>query len=131
MSEKILLSCETFEEYPDGIIRVKSNTNLMYIKKDDKVFVTREVIRHVISHDTKIESIIDYKDVIDGSIVLTIDMIKSNDDIKIKYVGDCGNVTQITPLDQVLNLKRNSVRYLNLNDINNLENYGSIKRNKL
>lgn len=128
MSEKILISCETFEEYPDGIIRVKTNTNLMYIKKDNKVFITREVLRHVISDDTKVESIIDYKNVKDGSIVLTIDMIKSEDDIKIKYVGDSEGVTQITPLDQILKLKGNSVYYLNLNDINNLENYENSKK---
>lgn len=128
MSEKILTSCETFEEYPDGIIKVKVNTNLMYIKKDNKVFITREVLRQAISDDTKVESIIDYKNVKDGSVVLTIDMIRTKDDIKINYLDNSGEVSMISPLDQILKLRGNSVSYLNLEDINNLENFENSKR---
>ena len=120
MNAKILKDFETFEEFPDGVLEVKNNTNLVYIQKGTETFVAREILKKVSGDNSNLEYELKYKDVIDNKVRLTAEIQKQNEKTIISYPKEPFKVYGITHLNEILNIKENSAYYLTLEDIMNL-----------
>lgn len=123
MEEKVLMDFESFAEFPNGILKVEKNSNLVYIKKDNDNFVARELIKSVDSDGLKATYLISYYDITNNKYILTLEFVKALDD-KFSFVNlDSNYNIQIIPLSKILKLKTNSVSYLYLDDITQLVNF--------
>ena len=129
MEEKILSSYDTFEEFPDGILVVKENTNAMYIQKGRENFVAREFLKYASGDEKESEFVIDYKDVITGKTVLTSHIIRTDESTKINYVNEKDRIYDIIPLDKIFSVKGINTYSLSIADICTLINYKSEEPN--
>ena len=123
MSTKILKDFETFEEFPNGVLEIKSNTNLVYIEKENGTFIAREFFKKVSSDNLNLQYEIKYKNVINNDIILTAKIIKENNKTIINYPKEFLKVYQVTHLNEILNIKGNDSYYLTLEEIINLYSY--------
>ena len=123
MEERILKCYDTFEEFPDGILVIKENTNVMYIQKGRDAYIAREFLNSATGDELQSEFIVDYKDVITGKTVLTSHIIKTEEDTKINYLTTQIKVYDIIPLDKILNINGNKISELTLDDICVLINF--------
>lgn len=120
MDAKILKDFETFEEFPDGVLEVKNNTNLVYIQKGTETFVAREFLKKVSGDNSNLEYELKYKDVVDNRVKLTAEIIKTTDKTVISYPKEPFKIYQLIHLNEILNIKENNPYYLTLEDIINL-----------
>ena len=130
MNEKILSDFETFEEFPNGILLVKKNTNLMYIIKGKELFITREFVDSVSNRNDSIIHCLSYYDVTNNEKILSIKLIKSLVDSK-KYCLSQNLDIRIMPLSMILDLKEESKSYLNINDVKALTNFQEETKEKI
>lgn len=123
MSEKILKDFETFEEYPEAVLEIKPNTNLVYIQKGEETFVAREFLKKMTGDDSSVEYVLKYKDVINNKVKLTAEIKNENGTTVINYPKEPFKVYQIIHLDEILNIKYNDRYYFSLNDVITLCNF--------
>ena len=111
MEDQILKNYESFAEKSNGVLLVENNSNLMYIKIGEDIFVTHEFISSIDVDNSNIIYTITYYNVKDNKKVLELKIVKtlaggivtcSNEDSKV----------QILPLIKLLNIKGNSKYYL-------------------
>lgn len=120
MDARILKDFETFEEFPDGVLKIDKNTNLVYIQKGTETFVAREYLKKMSGDNSNLEYELKYKDVIDNKVRLTAEIKKQNEKTIINYPKEPFKVYGIIHLNEILNVKENSPYYLTLEDIINL-----------
>lgn len=120
MDAKILKDFETFEEFPDGVLEIKNNTNLVYIQKGTDAFVAREYLKKISGDNTNLEYELKYRDVINNKVILTAEIKNENVKTIINYPKEPFKVYQVANLDEILNIKENSPYYLSFEDIVNL-----------
>ncbi len=120
MQEKVLTSYETFEEFPDGVVEIRNNTNLIYIQLSSEIFIAREFLKKAEGDESNVECIIDYKNIIDGKVILTIHIMKNKGITNVNYLNETNEIPKIIPLCKLLSIKENSTYYMGLEDINNL-----------
>ena len=123
MEERILKCYDTFEEFPDGILVIKENTNVMYIQKGRDAYIAREFLTRACGDEKESEFIIDYKDVITGKTVLTSHIIRTDKTMKINYINEQTIVRDIRPLNEIFNVKGENVYLLSYDDIFTLINF--------
>ena len=123
MSTKILKDFETFEEFPDGVLEINSNTNLVYIEKENETFIAREILKKMSGDNSNLEYELKYKDVINNNVILTAEIKKENEETVISYPKEPFKVYQIIHLNEILNIKENNPYYLSLEDIMNLYSF--------
>ena len=123
MQEKVLKDFETFEEFPNAVLEIKPNTNLVYIEKGNEAFIAREVLKKLSSDNSNVEYELKYKDVINNKIRLTAEIRKENGTTVIDYPKEPHKVHQIIHLDEILKIKENSFYYFTLEDVQNLESF--------
>jgi len=117
MHKKILKDFETFEEFPDGVLEINNNTNLVYIQKGTETFIAREFLKKLSGDNSSIEYELKYKDVIDNKVRLTAEIKKENGKTVINYPKEPFKVYQVIHLNEILNIKENNSYYLSLEDI--------------
>jgi len=117
MHKKILKDFETFEEFPDGVLEINNNTNLVYIQKGTETFIAREFLKKLFEDNSSIEYELKYKDVIDNKVRLTAEIKKENGKTVINYPKEPFKVYQVIHLNEILNIKENNSYYLSLEDI--------------
>jgi len=123
MEEKNLRDFESFNEFPNGILKVEKNSNLVYIEKNNNNFVARELIESANSDGLKATYLISYYDVINNKYILTLEFTKTLDD-KFSFVDIKNNSNkQIIPLCKILKLRNDSSSCLDLEDITHLINF--------
>lgn len=120
MDAKILRDFETFDEFPDGVLKINSNTNLVYIQKGTEAFIAREFLKKMSGDDSIVEYELKYKDIINNKVRLTAEIKKENEKTIINYPKEPFKVYQVIHLNEILNIKENSSYYLTLEDIINL-----------
>lgn len=123
MTEKILTDYETFEEFPNGKLLVNKNSNLIYIKLQDRTYITREFVNEIIIDGENAEYRIEYYNVQNNEKVFTLNVIKQISNNSIKYINN-RNI-YLVPLSQILNIKGNSIIYLDFDDINRITEFKS------
>ena len=123
MREVVLKNCESFAEFPDGLLLVKENCNLMYLKKSSEIYIVREFINSIAADTSSVEYIISYYNVKDNKKVLTLKIVRMllEDDI---IFTDKEKDIDIIPLDKLLNIETNEKVYLNEEEICNIINFG-------
>lgn len=121
MNEIYLKQEETFFEYPDKYLRIKSNSNLYYIEIDDNKFVARSNIDSLESTlDSNVNILTQsFYSVLDGMKVLSCKKVILNN----KVVASTKSDVKIIRLSKILNLTGNSVVDFSLDDINTLLNF--------
>lgn len=121
MDEIYLKQEETFFEYPDKYLRIKSNSNLYYIEIDDNKFVARSNIDSLESTlDSNVNILTQsFYSVLDGMKVLSCKKVILNN----KVVASTKSDVKIIRLSKILNLTGNSVVDFSLDDINTLLNF--------
>ena len=112
----------TFYELPDAVLKVTEKSNLVRIQKGDKAFVAREIIDSIIAENDIATYIVNYYDVIDGSKVLSLEIKRSVITNKVLNPEVTKNI-DIILLSKIFNVTYDSVRYLNLDEVNALINY--------
>lgn len=118
MDEIYLKEEETFFEYPDKYLRIKSNSNLYYIEIDGNKFVARSNIDSLESTlDSNVNILTQsFYSVLDGMKVLSCKKVILNN----KVVASTKSNVKIIRLSKILNLTGNSVVEFSLDDINTL-----------
>lgn len=121
MDEIYLKQEETFFEYPDKYLRIKSNSNLYYIEIDDNKFVARSNIDSLESTlDSNVNILTQsFYSVLDGMKVLSCKRVILNN----KVVASTKSDVKIIKLSKILNLTGNSAVDFSLDDINTLLNF--------
>ncbi len=121
MDEIYLKQEETFFEYPDKYLRIKSNSNLYYIEIDNNKFVARSNIDSLESTlDSNVNILTQsFYSVLDGMKVLSCKKVILNN----KVVASTKSDVKIIRLSKILNLTGNSVVDFSLDDINTLLNF--------
>lgn len=121
MNEIYLKQEETFFEYPDKYLRIKSNSNLYYIEIDDNKFVARSNIDSLESTlDSNVNILTQsFYSVLDGMKVLSCKKVILNN----KVVASTKSDVKIIRLSKILNLTGNSAVDFSLDDINTLLNF--------
>ena len=119
MKEIILGSYDTFDEIPEGLLLVKENSNLMYIRIGSDVFIAREFIDTVLADNTNYSFILSYYNVKNNEKILTLE-VKKDIEKDTTLMTSIKSNTNIIRLSKVLNIKNNKVIMLSLEDINNL-----------
>lgn len=121
MDEIYLKEEETFFEYPDKYLRIKSNSNLYYIEIDGNKFVARSNIDSLESTlDSNVNILTQsFYSVLDGMKVLSCKKVILNN----KVVASTKSNVKITRLSKILNLTGNSVIEFSLDDINTILNF--------
>lgn len=121
MDEIYLKQEETFFEYPDKYLRIKSNSNLYYIEIDDNKFVARSNIDSLESTlDSNVNILTQsFYSVLDGMKVLSCKKVILNN----KVVASTKSDVKIIRLSKILNLTGNSAVDFSLDDINTLLNF--------
>lgn len=112
----------TFYELPDAVLKVTEKSNLVRIQKGDKAFVAREIIDSIIAENDIATYIVNYYDVIDGSKVLSLEIKRSVITNKVLNPEVTKNIDMMH-LSKIFNVTYDSVRYLNLDEVNALINY--------
>ncbi len=118
MDEIYLKQEETFFEYPDKYLKIKSNSNLYYIEIDGNKFVARSNIDSLESTlDSNVNILTQsFYSVLDGMKVLSCKKVILNN----KVVASTKSDVKIIRLSKILNLTGNSVVEFSLDDINTL-----------
>lgn len=118
MDEIYLKQEETFFEYPDKYLKIKSNSNLYYIEIDGNRFVARSNIDSLESTlDSNVNILTQsFYSVLDGMKVLSCKKVILNN----KVVASTKSDVKIIRLSKILNLTGNSVVEFSLDDINTL-----------
>lgn len=121
MDEIYLKQEESFFEYPDKYLRIKSNSNLYYIEIDDNKFVARSNIDSLESTlDSNVNILTQsFYSVLDGMKVLSCKKVILNN----KVVASTKSDVKIIRLSKILNLTGNSAVDFSLDDINTLLNF--------
>lgn len=121
MDEIYLKQEETFFEYPDKYLKIKSNSNLYYIEIDGNKFVARSNIDSLESTlDSNVNILTQsFYSVLDGMKVLSCKKVILNN----KVVASTKSDVKIIRLSKILNLTGNSVVDFSLDDINTLLNF--------
>ena len=121
MDEIYLKQEETFFEYPDKYLRIKSNSNLYYIEIDNNKFVARSNIDSLESTlDSNVNILTQsFYSVLDGMKVISCKKVILNN----KVVASTKSDVKIIRLSKILNLTGNSVVDFSLDDINTLLNF--------
>ena len=112
----------TFYELPDAVLKVTEKSNLVRIQKGDKAFVAREIIDSIIAENDIATYIVNYYDVIDGSKVLSLEIKRSVITNEVLNPEVTKNIDMMH-LSKIFNVTYDSVRYLNLDEVNALINY--------
>ena len=129
MDQEILKSFETFDENPDGVLIVDKTSNLMYIKKNDKVFIAREFIKKIICDQENMTIFVDYYAVTDNSLITSIKIVKTISDNNIKYIKREGK-TKIIPMNEYFKIINNDKYILDKKLIKDIEEEQIIKVKK-
>lgn len=129
MDQEILKSFETFDENPDGVLIVDKTSNLMYIKKNDKVFIAREFIKKIICDQENMTIFVDYYSVKDNSLITSIKIVKIISDNRIKYIKREGK-TKIIPMNEYFKIINNDKYILDKKLIKDIEEEQIIKVKK-
>lgn len=129
MDQEILKSFETFDENPDGVLIVDKTSNLMYIKKNDKVFIAREFIKKIICDQENMTIFVDYYSVKDNSLITSIKIVKIISDNRIKYIKREGK-TKIIPINEYFKIINNDKYILDKKLIKDIEEEQIIKVKK-
>lgn len=122
MEELILRNYESFTENPLGVLLVKENSNLMYLRIARKAFVVREFIDNIVSDNDNIKYVICYYDVKNNEKVLTLSLERSLFSGEIKKSNKREDMN-IIPLSKILNIKDNERTILSMEDIDNIINF--------
>lgn len=122
MEAIVLKNYETFDEFPNGLLVVKENSNLMYVRVGRRTFIAREFINCIEFESGYIKCIVSYFNVKNNENILTIDTKKSIREKSVEILSQLKNI-DIIPLNSVLNIKQNKVTYLGLQDINNIVDF--------
>ena len=112
----------TFYELPGAVLKVTEKSNLVRIQMDEKAFVAREIIENIVAENDIATYIVNYYDVIDGSNVLSLELkrsIKTNEVLN----PEINKNIDIILLSKIFNVNYDSVRYLNLDEVNALISY--------
>ena len=112
----------TFYELPDAVLKVTEKSNLVRIQKGDKAFGAREIIDSIIAENDIATYIVNYYDVIYGSKVLSLEIKRSVITNEVLNPEVTKNI-DIILLSKIFNVTYDSVRYLNLDEVNALINY--------
>lgn len=108
---------QTYEEFPEGILEVKKNSNTFIVIKDDEKFIVRQNIDQVSFEEENgkynIISKLSFYDVIDDALICCVNNINGN--VKTKK-----NFFSIQHLSKYLGLKEDQKVCLGLNDIKEL-----------
>ena len=122
MEDQILKNYESFDEKMDAILLVGNNSNLMYIKKGEDIFIAHEFINSVITDNSNIIYTTTYYNVKDNKKILELKIVKTLAGGIVTYSNEDSKV-QILPLSKLLNIKGNSKYYLTEQDVDTLINY--------
>ena len=68
MEEIVLKNYETFDEIPNGLLQVKENSNLMYVRIGKNSFIAREFIDSIEFEDEYIKYIVSYFNVTNNTL---------------------------------------------------------------
>lgn len=122
MNENVLKSLETFNEFPDKYLKIKSDSNYYFINKKIDSFVTEKKIDSIflvkIYGKEKIVEKESFYDVISGKLVLKTECIENLDGSAKEYIKKEKNVILIE-LNSILENK-DEVFYLSKMDIKKL-----------
>lgn len=120
MDQEILKSFKTFDENPDGVLIVDKTSNLMYIKKNDKIFIAREFIKKIVCDQENMTIFVDYYAVTDNSLITSVKILKTISDNKIKYIKREGK-TKIIPMNEYFKIINDDKCILDRNSIKDIE----------
>lgn len=122
MDSLILRTYETFDEIPEANLLVNQNSNLMYVRIGRNVFIAREFIDKIIFDNSSVIYTINYLNVKQKEIVLTLEIkkdIHNGNNIITNKRADM----EIIPLNEILQINGTSTLLLNLEDVDNLINF--------
>lgn len=122
MEELILRNYESFNENPLGVLLVKKNSNLMYLRIARNAFIVREFIDNIISDNDSVKYVISYYNVKNSEKVLTLTIEKTLSSNEIK-TSDKKEYINIIPLSEILNIKDDKITTLCMEDIDNIVNF--------
>lgn len=127
MKDIALKQFETFEEFPNKLLKVNKDSNLFYLKEDGKKNIVRENINFISNIIIKGKALYEYEnvyyDIITGEIMLETSVIY--DDNNQKLYDD----TILKPLHELLELKDETI-YMSFNDVSKLTKKDKIKSKK-
>lgn len=128
MEEIYLKEDETFFEYPNKYLKITSNSNIYYIKLNNKKYIAKSNIDSLESTNDLNTNILvqSFYNVLDGSKVLTRKKIISKD----KAIASTNFNAKIIRLSKILNLTGNGVVEFSINDINTILEYKEEKAKK-
>ena len=98
---------ETFEEFPDAIIKIDENNENYYVENDGKKYIAwknNDVVENLDPNGDKIKYTKGYYNVLDGKRVATIVNILDGE----KIINETKNI-KVYPLKEILNIKGDSV----------------------
>lgn len=120
MRQKFLTDFDSFDDYPSGLLRISSDSNLFYAVIDGNKYIVREMLE---GFDYKVTELIynkNYYDVLKNELVFSCECVKSLIDGKTTYKTE--NI-KLIKLSEILNLKGDSVSNFDKEDIENLIGY--------
>lgn len=128
MEEIYLKEDETFFEYPNKYLKITSDSNIYYIKLNNKKYIAKSNIDSLESTNDLNTNILiqSFYNVLDGSKVLTRKKIISKD----KAIASTNFNAKIIRLSKILNLTGNGVVEFSINDINTILEYKEEKAKK-
>ena len=124
MEKLVLRDYETFSEIPNGVLLVKNNSNVMYVRIARKAYIAREFIDKILTDDKNSTYMISYYNVKNNEKILTLEIEKNISNGNIEKTNQREDV-DIIPLSEILNLKQNRIEFICLDDIDNLVDFKS------
>ena len=118
---------ETFEEFPDAILKINENSKNYYVENDGKKYITWEnndVVENLDSTGDKIKYTKGYYNVLDGKRVATIVNILDGE----KIINETKNI-KVYPLKEILNIKGDSIYEFTKDDVITFSNFKEKKYN--
>lgn len=120
MEQKILTDFDSFEEYPNGLLRISSDSNLFYVEIDGNKYIVREMLERFKNNGTELTYNKNYYEVLKNELVFSCECIKSLIDGKTTCKTE--NI-KLIKLSEILNLRGNSVSNFDKEDIEKLIGY--------
>ena len=118
---KVLNQFETFEEFPDAILKIDQSSDCYYVESDDKKYIAWEntdAVENLDSNGNIIKYTNGYYSVIDGNKVATTTTIFDGKEYKKQ-----NKEIKVYPLTKILNIKGNSVYELTKEDVIEFSNF--------
>lgn len=119
MERSILSDFETFNEFPDKYLKITTDSNCYYVKKDEKSYLARRNVDYI-SWDgvSTITTSASFFDILNGDLILKT--ITEETDTERRLYSD-GAVVQ--PFNEFIDLEGHDERYFSKEDVKKLLNY--------